>query len=136
MTSTFPAARCTLAIVPGNFPLSPQFRFAAFRAAIDQSFGAMFAVDAYSMCGTTPLYVFLKPRYAAGEIKMNWDQAKGNWKQFKGQVKQKWGKLTDDELDVIDGKREELAGKLQAHYGYAKERAEREVDEFCSSCKC
>lgn len=53
---------------------------------------------------------------------MNWDQAKGNWKQFKGQVKQKWGKLTDDELDIIDGKREELAGKLQAHYGYAKER--------------
>ena len=67
---------------------------------------------------------------------MNWDQVKGNWKQFKGQVKQKWGKLTDDDLDVIDGKREELAGKIQARYGCAKEKAEKEVDEFCHSCKC
>lgn len=67
---------------------------------------------------------------------MNWDQVKGNWKQFKGQAKQKWGKLTDDDLDVIDGKREELAGKIQARYGLAKEKAEKEVDEFCHSCKC
>lgn len=58
MTSTAPAARCTLAIVPGNFPLSPQFRSAAFRAAIDQSFGAMFAVDPSSICGTTTFRVF------------------------------------------------------------------------------
>lgn len=65
---------------------------------------------------------------------MNWDQIKGNWKTFRGQVKQKWGKLTDDDLDIVDGKREELAGRLQSRYGYAKEHAEKEVDDFCRSC--
>ncbi|HEY1601814.1 MAG TPA: CsbD family protein [Pirellulales bacterium] len=64
---------------------------------------------------------------------MNWDQVKGNWTQFRGKVKEKWGQLTDDDLDVINGKREQLAGKLQARYGYAKEHAEKEVDEFCRS---
>jgi uncharacterized protein YjbJ (UPF0337 family) len=64
---------------------------------------------------------------------MNWDQVKGNWMQFRGKVKEKWGQLTDDDLDVINGKREQLAGKLQARYGYAKEHAEKEVDEFCRS---
>jgi uncharacterized protein YjbJ (UPF0337 family) len=61
---------------------------------------------------------------------MNWDQIKGNWKQMKGKVKQKWGKLTDDDLTVIAGKRDELAGKLQQRYGYEKEQAEKELDEF------
>ena len=42
---------------------------------------------------------------------MNWDQVSGNWKQFKGKVKEKWGKLTDDDLDVINGKRDQLIGK-------------------------
>ena len=42
---------------------------------------------------------------------MNWDQVEGNWKQFKGKVQQKWGKLTDDDVDVINGKRAELVGK-------------------------
>jgi uncharacterized protein YjbJ (UPF0337 family) len=61
---------------------------------------------------------------------MNWDQIAGNWKQFTGKVKEKWGKLTDDDLAVIGGKRDQLAGKLQERYGYAKEEAERELDEF------
>lgn len=43
---------------------------------------------------------------------MNWERIEGNWKQFKGNVKQQWGKLTDDELDVIAGKRQTLAGKI------------------------
>ena len=64
---------------------------------------------------------------------MNWDQIKGNWKAFRGQVKQQWGKLTDDDLDIVDGKREELAGRLQARYGYEKDRVEKEVDDFCRS---
>ncbi len=64
---------------------------------------------------------------------MNWDQVKGNWKQFKGQARTKWGKLTDDDLDVIDGRREQLAGKIQERYGYGKEQAEREADEFARS---
>jgi uncharacterized protein YjbJ (UPF0337 family) len=61
---------------------------------------------------------------------MNWDQVAGKWKEFKGQVKQKWGKLTDDDIEVIAGKRDQLAGKLQQRYGYAKDQAEKELDEF------
>jgi uncharacterized protein YjbJ (UPF0337 family) len=61
---------------------------------------------------------------------MNWDQVSGKWMQFKGQVKQKWGKLTDDDLEVIAGKRDQMAGKLQERYGYGKEQAEKELDEF------
>ena len=44
---------------------------------------------------------------------MNWDQVQGSWKQFKGQVKQKWGDLTDDEIDRVEGRQEELAGLIQ-----------------------
>jgi uncharacterized protein YjbJ (UPF0337 family) len=54
----------------------------------------------------------------------------GNWKQFKGKVKAKWGDLTDDELDVIDGRREELVGRIQEAYGIAREEAERQVNDF------
>jgi len=61
---------------------------------------------------------------------MNWDQITGNWKQFKGKVKEKWGKLTDDDLTTINGRREQLAGVLQQKYGYAKDQAEKELDEF------
>ena len=64
---------------------------------------------------------------------MNWDQVKGNWKQLKGKVREKWGKLTDDELDVIAGQKDQLVGKIQERYGYAKDQAEREVDEFMST---
>lgn len=64
---------------------------------------------------------------------MNWDQVKGKWKQAKGQCREKWGKLTNDEIDVIDGKREQLVGKIQERYGIAKEEAERQVAEFESS---
>lgn len=66
---------------------------------------------------------------------MNWDQIEGNWRQFTGSVKEKWGKLTDDDLTVISGKRDQLSGVLQKRYGYAKERAEREMDEFLRSIK-
>jgi uncharacterized protein YjbJ (UPF0337 family) len=61
---------------------------------------------------------------------MNWDQLEGKWKQAKGSIKQKWGKLTDDDLDVIDGHRDRLVGKLQERYGLAKEAAEQEVDSW------
>jgi uncharacterized protein YjbJ (UPF0337 family) len=61
---------------------------------------------------------------------MNWDQIEGNWKQFKGAIKQRWGKLTDNDLTVINGTREKLAGILQERYGMAKEQVDKEVDEF------
>jgi uncharacterized protein YjbJ (UPF0337 family) len=64
---------------------------------------------------------------------MNWDQIKGSWKQLKGKAKEKWGKLTDDDLDVIAGMKDQLAGKLQERYGYHKERAEKELKEFSDS---
>ena len=67
---------------------------------------------------------------------MNWDQIEGKWKQAKGHVKEKWGKLTDDELDVIAGKRDQLVGKVQERYGMAKAEAEKQVDEFAQSCNC
>src|SRR5262245_42590780 len=75
--------------------------------------------------------VFSPPRLGpTSEGIMNWDQIKGDWKQFTGKVKEKWGKLTDDDLTAIAGKRDQLAGKLQERYGYAKEKAEKELDEF------
>ena len=61
---------------------------------------------------------------------MDWNRVEGNWKQFKGAAKEKWGKLTDNDLDVIAGKREQLMGRLQATYGLAKDEAERQVKEF------
>jgi len=68
--------------------------------------------------------------FEEGDRQMNWDQVKGNWKQLKGKAQQTWGDLTDDELDVIEGKREELVGRLQAKYGYTKEKAEQEADSW------
>lgn len=61
---------------------------------------------------------------------MNWDIIEGNWKQFKGMVQEQWGKLTDDNLDVIAGKREELIGKLQETYGISKDEAEKQIKVF------
>lgn len=61
---------------------------------------------------------------------MDWDRISGNWKQFTGQVKEQWGKLTDDEIAEINGNREQLEGKLQARYGYAKDKAREEVDTW------
>jgi uncharacterized protein YjbJ (UPF0337 family) len=61
---------------------------------------------------------------------MNWDRIEGQWKQFKGQAQQKWGKLTDDDLDLIKGKRQELVGRIQSLYGKQKDEAEREVDDW------
>jgi uncharacterized protein YjbJ (UPF0337 family) len=62
--------------------------------------------------------------------KMNWNQVEGNWKQFKGYVREKWGDLTDDDLDRIAGKRENLVGHIQEKYGIAQEEAEKQVDEW------
>jgi len=64
---------------------------------------------------------------------MNWDQIQGKWKQAKGRAHAKWGDLTDDDLDKIAGRREELVGIIQQRYGIAKENAEREVDEWAKS---
>ena len=61
---------------------------------------------------------------------MNKDEVGGNWQQVKGKVKEQWGKLTDDDMTVIEGKRDQLVGKIQERYGYAKDQAEKEVDSW------
>lgn len=61
---------------------------------------------------------------------MNEDTIAGNWKQFKGKVKAQWGKLTDDHLDVIAGKRDDLSGKIQEAYGITKDEAEAQLKKF------
>lgn len=61
---------------------------------------------------------------------MNWDQIKGKWQQFTGEAKAKWGKLTDDDLQQVEGHREKLVGKIQERYGKSKDEAEREVTEW------
>lgn len=67
---------------------------------------------------------------------MNKDTFQGQWHEVKGKVKEKWGKLTNDDLTEINGKRESLVGKLQKHYGYAKDKAEQELSNFEKSCGC
>lgn len=61
---------------------------------------------------------------------MNKTILKGQWTQVKGKVKETWGKLTDDDLQAIDGKFEQLVGRLQSRYGYSKEQAEKEAQTF------
>ena len=61
---------------------------------------------------------------------MNDDRTEGSWKQFKGKIKEQWGKLTDDDLDVISGKRDQLAGKIQERHGVARDEAERQIRDF------
>ena len=64
---------------------------------------------------------------------MNSDEMKGKWKQLKGSVKERWGKLTDDDIDVIDGQSDQLIGKIQERYGVAREEAKKQVDEWNSN---
>ncbi len=61
---------------------------------------------------------------------MNWDRIEGNWKQFKGTVKVQWGKLTDDQIDVIAGRREKLSGKIQQSCGVYRDESERQLRDW------
>lgn len=61
---------------------------------------------------------------------MNKDIARGNFNQIKGKLKQQWGKLTDDEIDQMEGNADVLVGKLQERYGWNREEAERQAREF------
>ena len=61
---------------------------------------------------------------------MNWDRVEGNWKEFQGKVQQQWGKLTNDDLEVVKGKRTELSGRLRQRCGYMEDQAEREIDTW------
>jgi uncharacterized protein YjbJ (UPF0337 family) len=61
---------------------------------------------------------------------MNWDRIEGRWKQMTGSVKERWGKLTDDDLNIIGGKKDQLVGRVQERYGIAKDEAQKQVDEW------
>ncbi len=61
---------------------------------------------------------------------MNWDMIDGDWKQFRGHVKRKWGRLTEDNLDLIAGKRDQLCKQIQECYGITKDQAERWLKAF------
>ncbi len=78
------------------------------------------------LAATVPVTMAPAAHAASG----TWDQVEGNWNQFAGKVKQRWGKLTDDDVTVINGKRQELVGKIQERYGIAKVEAEKQVDEW------
>ena len=64
---------------------------------------------------------------------MNWTQIEGKWGQFTGQLRSKWSKLTDDDLGVLDGKRETLVGKITERYGIMKDEAEGQIDSWLRS---
>jgi uncharacterized protein YjbJ (UPF0337 family) len=66
-------------------------------------------------------------------LKMDWNRVEGNWKQVKGKVKEKWGRLTDDDLDVINGRQDQLEGKIQERYGIAKDQAKKDVEAWFKS---
>ena len=66
---------------------------------------------------------------------MNEDILKGKWRQIKGEVKSRWGKLTDDDVDVVAGDAEKLIGRVQERYGYQRDEAKREVDDFFTTNK-
>ena len=66
---------------------------------------------------------------------MNWDRIEGSWKTVKGKVREQWGKLTDDDVDVIAGKRDQLVGTLQKKYGRTKEAVEQEIDAWSRNLK-
>src|SRR5262245_48753261 len=79
----------------------------------------------------TGLRVKRCPRdHLSEERVMDWNRVEGNWKQAKGKVKEKWGQLTDDDLDVIAGRREQLEGRIQERYGLAKDQVRKDVDNW------
>jgi uncharacterized protein YjbJ (UPF0337 family) len=67
---------------------------------------------------------------------MNTLEIKGDWNITKGKLKEKWAKLTDDDLRYVDGKQDELLGRIQKRTGETREAVEKAVKEFCSSCSC
>jgi uncharacterized protein YjbJ (UPF0337 family) len=101
-------------------------------------------LKAYAIQGISRDFAPWSPKVAVSELaitqsqqsrisqggSMNWDQVEGKWKQASGKVKEKWGKLTDDDLQTIAGKRDQLVGRIQERYGIARDVAEKQVEEF------
>jgi len=79
---------------------------------------------------SSPVAVVLYRSQSLRRTAMNWDIVKGDWKQFRGKVKEQWGKLTDDDLDQIEGKRDQLLGAVQKRYGLARDEADKQIAKF------
>jgi uncharacterized protein YjbJ (UPF0337 family) len=58
---------------------------------------------------------------------MNWERISGNWAHWKGRVRERWGRITDDQLARVEGRREQLAGRIQEAYGLTREDADRQL---------
>lgn len=67
---------------------------------------------------------------------MNWERLEGEWNELRGKAKERWGKLTGDDLESIEGKRERLEGAIRKRYGVAKEKAQEQVAAFARDCGC
>ena len=66
---------------------------------------------------------------------MNWDQIEGKWKQFTGSARERWGKFTDDDMQTLTGKKDNLVGTIQERYGIAKAEAETQAEEWSKALK-
>lgn len=66
---------------------------------------------------------------------MNWDRIEGNWKQVMGKAREKWGKLSNDDIEVIGGRRDQLVGRIQERYGIARDVAQKQADEWAAALK-
>jgi uncharacterized protein YjbJ (UPF0337 family) len=66
---------------------------------------------------------------------MNWDRVEGNWKQMMGKAREKWGKLSNDDIEVIGGRRDQLVGRIQERYGITRDVAQQQADEWAAALK-
>jgi len=66
---------------------------------------------------------------------MNWDRVEGNWKQVMGKAREKWGKLSNDDIEVVGGRRDQLVGRIQERYGIARDVAQKQADEWAEALK-
>jgi uncharacterized protein YjbJ (UPF0337 family) len=66
---------------------------------------------------------------------MNWDQIEGKWQQFAGSARERWGKLTNDDIQVLTGQKDQLVGKIQERYGITKAKAEEQAEQWSRALK-
>src|SRR5215813_13113144 len=93
---------------------------------------AIAAACAALAVGTLPMLVHTpaSAQTTQSDTKTIWEKIKGSWNQTKGAVKEQWGKLTDDDLLEIEGRRDQLIGKIQTRYGITREQAEAQVSSW------
>lgn len=93
---------------------------------------AILAACAAVAIGTLPMTVHAQNtgQSSQSDVKTIWEKFKGSWTQTTGAVKEQWGKLTDDDLLEIEGRRDQLVGKIQTRYGITREQAESQVSTW------